>query len=860
MKRLKTITLLLVALTTLSATAKRQFLHPGITHTQADIDRMRAMIDAQREPYYSAFKALKNDATAKYDYKIKNVRPTSVGQDKVDALLANDGHAALNTALMWRLTDDERYAQKAVEILNNFSGIVDVSAAGTGPLNASKVHLLIEAAELMRDYAGWTAADQQAFKAMLVYPGYSTKQDMSHSGSTTTWYWNAYNFDSGRHGNQELLPMRMMMALGIYLDNDTIYERARRYYLGLPHMEGDLPYVSGPPQNMNTITSDNQYFTAYSVSGRTYGSTPDYGYNGQLRHFIWENGQQQETSRDQGHAGMGVGVLACIAEMAWHQGDDLYNVFDNRLLLGVEWYNRYNLSYLQVYPDQREPWEPTGYTENTDEATFDNGLFIQRRDRSGRWFSKAPNPTNESLAETVLRGNQNDKPAPWLPAYMHYAVRMGIDQTSTDHSDMGHQPSMLWLKRAYDKSMEGGPDGNGWTTDWTGWTCLTKTRTQWMTGDPCTYSADGTYTLGIHPADQPFRAADYDVFNGECSGQNHTYFDTTTGNSAGVLRSDDVDIATDGDNFVVCDIAEGEWLSYTLRVAEKGTYNVYLTYSATASSRLGTAADGHDYVSGTLPATNGQYKEHLLTSALALEAGADVVRLMATGTVAKDLRLLSIRLERNRNYSFVPAEWERTSATATATFESDGQTITVTAKNSALGAHAQWNLTDADYQIDAMHHLFVVRGRDIRPTQVQLIALNGVAPTQKNRHYSLAVGTDSLFVWDLLQDANMSPIVNTGQTVFPLQSLSFYASNAAGKTVFTISDVNFYDESQLQAVAGINDVCRSSLIGRQHAGAYDLLGRPAHGSRLQIVDGKKIVVHAPRKGQPASVFKERYNY
>ena len=138
MKRLKTLTLLFAMLTVLSASAQRQFVHPGITHTQADIDRMRAMIDAQREPYYSAFKALKNDATAKYDYKIKNVRPTSVGQDKVDALLQNDGHAALNTALMWRLTDDERYAQKAVEILNNFSGIVDVSASGTGPLSRSR--------------------------------------------------------------------------------------------------------------------------------------------------------------------------------------------------------------------------------------------------------------------------------------------------------------------------------------------------------------------------------------------------------------------------------------------------------------------------------------------------------------------------------------------------------------------------------------------------------------------------------------------------------------------------------------------------------------------------------------------------
>lgn len=819
--------------------AQRQFVHPGISFTQSDIDRMRAMIDAEREPFLSAFKLLRYDPTSSYSYSIKNVRPTSVGQDKVDALLSNDGHAALNTALMWRLTDDERYAQKAVQILNNFSGITDVSAAGTGPLNASKVHLLIEAAELMRDYSGWKASDQQKFKAMLVYPGYSTSRDMSKTGSTTTWYWNGYNFDSGRHGNQELLPMRMLMAMGIYLDNDTIYQRARRYYLGLPHMEGDLPYVSGPPENMNTVQTDNQYFTAYSVSGRVYGNNADWGYNGQLRHFVWENGQQQETSRDQGHAGLGLGVLSCIAEMAWHQGDDLYNVYDNRLLTGFEWYNRYNLSYLQSYPDQREPWEPTGYTEATDEATFDNGLFIQRRDRSMRWFSKAPNPSNESLGETILRGNQNDKPGPWVPAYMHYAIRMGIDQSSTDHSDMVNHPSMLWLKRAYDRSTKEGPDDNGWTTDWTGWTCLTKTRTTWMAGDPCTYHADGTYTLGIHHIDQPIQASDFDLFNAECSGQGHTYYDTTVGNALGALRQEDVDIMADDNAFVISNMAEGEWLSYTLRVEEKATYNVYLTYSASTASQLGAAADGHDYVSGVLAPTNGKYEERLLTGAVAMEKGACVLRLKVTGEVAADMKLRSIRLERNDEYSFVPAEWQRSSATTTATFESDGQTITVTAMNSILGAHAQWNLNDANYQIDTQRHLFVIQGHDIRPSQVQLLSLNGVTPSTKNRHYSVAVGNDSLFVWDLLQDANLSTIVSHSATgTFPLQQLSFYASNASGKTQFTISDVTFLDDSQLAIATTINDTLHGATVNGRH---YDFSGRSTQRSRLQIVEGKKVI-------------------
>ena len=47
MNRLKTLIILLVAVLS-TAIAQRHFLHPGITYTQADIDRMRAMIDAQQ--------------------------------------------------------------------------------------------------------------------------------------------------------------------------------------------------------------------------------------------------------------------------------------------------------------------------------------------------------------------------------------------------------------------------------------------------------------------------------------------------------------------------------------------------------------------------------------------------------------------------------------------------------------------------------------------------------------------------------------------------------------------------------------------------------------------------------------------
>lgn len=68
-------------------------------------------------------------------------------------------------------------------------------------------------------------------------------------------------------------------------------------------------------------------------------------------------------------------------------GDSLYSSLNNRLLLGLEWNYRYNLSEIQSYEDQRIPWEPTGVTKDINEVTFDNGKYLQIKSRSGRWES-----------------------------------------------------------------------------------------------------------------------------------------------------------------------------------------------------------------------------------------------------------------------------------------------------------------------------------------------------------------------------------------------------------------------------------------------------------------------------------------
>ena len=208
------------------AIAGRIFVHPGISYTQADIDRMRSLIAAKQEPYYSAFTALKNGPYSGTSGSVSS-RGTQIKEGQFNGTVGIDGRKAHDLALLYVLTGETKYADKAVQFLNANSYYTNTSSRGTGPLDNGKVNLLIEAAELLRDYPGWAAADQQRFKDMLTYPYFTTKEDLyqkyaslDESQNGITFYWNCYNFDSGRFGNQGMFAARALLAMGVYLDND----------------------------------------------------------------------------------------------------------------------------------------------------------------------------------------------------------------------------------------------------------------------------------------------------------------------------------------------------------------------------------------------------------------------------------------------------------------------------------------------------------------------------------------------------------------------------------------------------------------------------------------------------------------
>ena len=472
-----------------SAQSQRRFVHPGITYTQGDFDRMKAMVEARQEPYYSTFLKLKESSYSSLDAPVVN-RGEQIQGGCFNATIGVDGRRAHDLALLWHLTGDEAYARKAVEYLNANSFYINTSSRGTGPLDNGKIYLLIDAAEMMRDYSDWKPEDQQRFKDMLVHPGYSNTEDFSakyanywdDSKNGVTFYWNIYNFDAARFGNQGLFAARSMMAMAIYLDNEIMYDRAYRYLLGMKHREDDLPYPSGPAISSEEPIRISSAMIDYKLEGRK-KEIQDYGYDEQLQYYIYPNGQCQESSRDQAHVLAGLHNYVAIAEMAWNQGDSLYSSLNNRLLLGLEWNYRYNLSEIQSYEDQRIPWEPTGVTKDINEVTFDNGKYLQIKSRSGRWESV--NISSHGRGDVSGTGGTREM------ALAHYAVRSGLPVEK-----------YTWLQRYRDYMIEHyGCENWGvapnWFYEWTGWGILTKRLTPWMAGEPVTF-VDGQRISGIH--------------------------------------------------------------------------------------------------------------------------------------------------------------------------------------------------------------------------------------------------------------------------------------------------------------------------------------------------------------------------
>ncbi|WP_321345272.1 alginate lyase family protein [uncultured Draconibacterium sp.] len=304
----------------------KTFVHPGMLHSQEDFNRIKEKVDAGESPWLEGWNKLIANSHASLNYlaspTIKLIRGgNSAEEPEADnySHAMNDAAAAYQCAIRWKVSGDDAYAEKSIEILNGWAQKCEQISGNSNVMLAAGLYgyQFANAAEIMRTYSGWSTQDFEGFKQWLLDVFYSLSSDflVRHNGTCISHYW----------ANWDLANIANIMAVGILTDSAEIYNEALDYL------------ING---NGNG-----------SLKNAIYYIHPD------------GLGQLQESGRDQGHSLLCVGLLGTICEMAWKQGDDLYGYDDNRVLKGAEYTARYNFNLGAVFFEPYDNCDNVNHTE-----------------------------------------------------------------------------------------------------------------------------------------------------------------------------------------------------------------------------------------------------------------------------------------------------------------------------------------------------------------------------------------------------------------------------------------------------------------------------------------------------------------
>jgi hypothetical protein len=631
--------------------ASAQFVHPGLSHKKSDLDRMKYMIEAKIDPWYSSYQNMCELATAQYSYTV--LGDTSIwnyGEDRgwKDEWFDDDARAAYYCALRWYFEEDERYAEKSIEAIMAWSGVTNLYESGMS-LKTAPIWLMIEAAELIRyTYDGWAEDDIQKFEDMLVYPGYSTTTVPS---GNVTWYWNAYMFDEARAGNQELCGVRTVAAMGVFMDNEIMYDRAIRYVSNLPARDDDIAYARGP-RYQGDYNEDNStdYSASYDVPDPDNSEEyADWGYCGVLPYNIYPNGQNVESERDQAHTSFSLGLLCTVGEIAWNQSYNFFGLLDSRILTGLEYTLRYCVSGSQTYDDQTEAWEPStfvdreGYEEPLDEDASVDFIQIVNRTKRNKGITISPDSRSGFTGYNT-----------WELPIAHYVGR-GL-KTEED---------LKWTIRARDYSREENgcyePAATG--QDYTGYGGLLYYRPDYCYGDPISGFNDTVpeYDMNVVPCVLEAENFDYSPINAN----GRVYYDVDASNTVGEYRTEedvDIDVCFEG-GYQLTSLEDGEWLTYTVAVREAGYYNISINYAAAnADGAIQFAFDGEEKNEEVaVPFGDGYstgidvYADYTVASKVLVQQGVQAMKVMISGS-SDSYVLNSIEISADSSSTHIEAE------------------------------------------------------------------------------------------------------------------------------------------------------------------------------------------------------------
>jgi hypothetical protein len=284
------------------STGSGAFIHPGALDSHQDLDFVKGQIQAGNQPWTRVFNLMK---TSGYATRTPNglANINSSGGDANTS--RDDATGAYAQALLWYYTGNETYAQGAIAILNAWQNLQSFTAGSDqDKLQAGWIGAVFAAAaEIMRGYSGWAAADIAKLQAMFklaFYPQLNTASS-----------WN---------GNVDLTQVDAMMNMAVFNEDWT------EFNLGITRWQTRNP-------SYFYLTSEGPNGTKIPPINGDGGNIPAFWNNP----VSWIDGLEQETCRDCGHhAQFGLASALHAPEVAWNQCVDLYTAETARFTAALE--------------------------------------------------------------------------------------------------------------------------------------------------------------------------------------------------------------------------------------------------------------------------------------------------------------------------------------------------------------------------------------------------------------------------------------------------------------------------------------------------------------------------------------------
>ncbi|MEH0473341.1 alginate lyase family protein [Streptomyces sp. B21-097] len=318
---LVTVTSLVLSILTSPNIARAQaapvaFVHPGVIVSRAQLDFVRDKVGAAAQPWKGAFDQL---LASKYADLGRTPDPRAVVEcgshsnpnhgctdEREDAL------AAYTDALAWYVTRDERYARRAIALMDAWSGVLKDHTGSNAPLQT-----------------GWAGSTWPRAAEIVKY---TYSGNWANSGRFATMLRDVYLPEvingSNSNGNWELSMTEAAIGISVFLEDRNSYDKAMAKfrtrtaaYVYLAS-DGDLPKTV-PSQNLNTRDKIVAYWQGQGA-------------------FV--TGLTQETCRDLTHTGYGISAISHVAETSRIQGQDLYGTdVGERLRQALGFQARYQL-------------------------------------------------------------------------------------------------------------------------------------------------------------------------------------------------------------------------------------------------------------------------------------------------------------------------------------------------------------------------------------------------------------------------------------------------------------------------------------------------------------------------------------